>query len=110
MSRASAVTANQGEIPFGRSERGEVRVGLGLRHGEAGGEGAVAGWFADYKPKVFAHAGNLFDDNRYHVYAPDGDFWAPNGWRSFTAWQATGQDANSTVDGVGRSLVIPGER
>lgn len=64
----------------------------------AGGGGAVAGWFADYKPKLFAKSGNLFDHNRYHVTAPGGDFWAPNDWKSFAAWQATGQDANSTVD------------
>ncbi len=62
-----------------------------------GGEGAIAGWFADYKPRKFAGT-NSFDRNRYHVYAPDGDFWAPNEWTSFAAWQATGQDAHSTVD------------
>lgn len=66
----------------------------------AGGEGAAAGWFADYKPKAFAQSGNLFDSNRYQVYAPDGDLWAPNEWTSFAAWQATGQDAHSTLDGV----------
>ena len=63
----------------------------------AGGDGAVAGWFADYKPNRFAHS-NTFDDNHYHVYAPDGSFWAPNEWTDFAAWQATGKDTNSTVD------------
>lgn len=63
----------------------------------AGGEGAMAGWFADYRPSNFA-ASNVFHDNRYHVYAPDGPFWAPNEWTSFADWQATGQDAGSTVD------------
>lgn len=62
-----------------------------------GGEGAIAGWFADFKPNKFASS-NEFDDNRYHVYAPDGSFWAPNEWTSFAAWQATGQDAHSTLD------------
>lgn len=65
----------------------------------AGGEGAIAGWFADYKPNGFA-ADNLFDGNRYHVYAADGAFWAPNEWTSFAGWQATGQDLHSTVDSV----------
>lgn len=63
----------------------------------AGGEGAVAGWFADYKPDDFAQS-NRFDNNHYHVYAPDGPFWAPNEWTGFAAWQATGQDQNSTLD------------
>jgi len=64
-----------------------------------GGEGAVAGWFADYRPGHFA-ADNRFDENHYHVRAPGGLFWAPNEWTSFAAWQATGQDANATVDAV----------
>jgi hypothetical protein len=63
-----------------------------------GGEGAVAGWFAEYKPNAFSKANNVFDKNRYHVYAPDGALWAPNEWTDFAAWQATGQDAHSTVD------------
>jgi len=62
-----------------------------------GGEGAIAGWFADFKPNKFASS-NVFDNNHYHVYAPGGSFWAPNEWTSFAAWQATGQDAHSTLD------------
>jgi parallel beta-helix repeat protein len=65
----------------------------------AGGPGAVAGWFADYKPKTFAKS-NLFASNHYHV-RPHGaakQVWAPNDWKTFAAWQATGQDAHSTVD------------
>ncbi len=42
----------------------------------AGGDGAIAGWFADFKPNKFASS-NKFDNNHYHVYAPDGSFWAP---------------------------------
>lgn len=63
----------------------------------AGGEGAIAGWFADYRTRRFA-ASNRFDNNRYHVHATDGLFWAPNEWTSFSDWQATGQDIHSTVD------------
>jgi hypothetical protein len=63
----------------------------------AGGSGAVVGWFADYKPNNFARS-NKFDKNHYHVAATDGTFWAPNEWVSFTDWQATGQDARSTID------------
>ncbi|HVU19387.1 MAG TPA: right-handed parallel beta-helix repeat-containing protein [Rhizomicrobium sp.] len=62
-----------------------------------GGDGAVAGWFADYKPRRFSPT-NQFDNNHYHVYAPGGSFWAPNEWARFADWQATGQDAHSTVD------------
>ncbi|MBV9991284.1 MAG: right-handed parallel beta-helix repeat-containing protein [Alphaproteobacteria bacterium] len=65
----------------------------------AAGDGVVAGWFADYRPNAFA-ASNVFDDNRYHVAAPDGMFWAPNEWTTFAAWQATGQDVHSAVDGA----------
>jgi hypothetical protein len=65
----------------------------------AGGDGAIAGWFADYKPRHFA-ASNVFDENHYHVYAPEGAFWAPNEWTGFTAWQATGQDLNATLDAI----------
>jgi parallel beta-helix repeat protein len=61
-----------------------------------GGEGALAGWFADYKPGKFS-ATNIFDNNKYYVYATDGSFWAPNEWTTFPAWQATGQDTHSTV-------------
>ena len=67
----------------------------------AAGEGAVAGWFADYKPDRFADADNLFDHNHYHC-APDragNAVWAPNDWVGFAAWQATGQDVHSTRDG-----------
>lgn len=63
----------------------------------AAGEGAVAGWFADFKPHKFART-NTFDNNHYHVYATDGAFWAPNEWTSFADWQATGRDQNSTLD------------
>ncbi|HWA92301.1 MAG TPA: right-handed parallel beta-helix repeat-containing protein [Rhizomicrobium sp.] len=63
----------------------------------AGGGGVMAGWFADYKPNKFA-ADNVFHDNHYHVYAPDGPFWSANEYVSFADWQATGQDAGSTVD------------
>jgi parallel beta-helix repeat protein len=63
----------------------------------AGGEGALAGWFADYRPGTFA-ATNLFDDNHYHVYAPDGAFWSANEAVDFASWQASGQDAHSTLD------------
>jgi hypothetical protein len=63
----------------------------------AGGEGAVAGWFADFKPGKFSRS-NRFKNNHYHVYATDGAFWAPNDWENFTDWQATGQDTNSTLD------------
>jgi parallel beta-helix repeat protein len=69
----------------------------------AGGEGAVAGWFADYKPHKFA-ASNHFDSNHYHVYDTGGPFWAPNEWVGFADWQATGQDPNGTLD----SVVAPG--
>jgi parallel beta-helix repeat protein len=65
----------------------------------AGGPGAVAGWFADYKVKSFGK-NNVFASNHYHV-RPHGaakQVWAPNGWKTFAAWQATGQDAHSTVD------------
>ncbi len=65
----------------------------------AGGEGAIAGWFADFKPNKFSPS-NTFDNDHYHVYATDGAFWAPNGWTGFAAWQATGQDAHSTLDGT----------
>jgi hypothetical protein len=63
----------------------------------AGGDGALAGWFADFKPNEFAGS-NRFDKNHYHVYAPDGAFWSANALSSFADWQATGQDTNSTVD------------
>lgn len=63
----------------------------------ADGGGAVAGWFADYKPNKFADS-NRFDNNHYHVADADGSLWAPNEWTSFADWQATGQDAHSTVD------------
>lgn len=63
----------------------------------AGGQGAIAGWFADFKPNKFSSS-NTFDNNHYHVYATDGAFWSPNGLTGFAAWQATGQDAHSTLD------------
>jgi hypothetical protein len=67
----------------------------------AGGEGAAAGWFADFKPNQFPQANNLFDNNRYHVQptGPGTLVWAPNDWVSFADWQATGQDVHSTRDG-----------
>ena len=70
----------------------------------AGGDGVVAGWFADFKPNKFASS-NGFDKNHYHVYAPDGAFWSANALSSFADWQATGQDTNSTVDSN-----VPGAR
>jgi parallel beta-helix repeat protein len=66
----------------------------------AAGDGALAGWFADYRPGKFA-ASNVFKNNHYHVYAPEGLFWAPNGTASFADWQASGQDAGSTLDATG---------
>lgn len=63
----------------------------------AGGEGVVAGWFADYKPRQFATS-NTFENNHYQLYETDGDFWSANEVENFSAWQATGQDANSTLD------------
>jgi parallel beta-helix repeat protein len=65
----------------------------------AGGDGAIAGWFADFKPGKFS-ASNIFDNNHYHVYATGGAFWAPNEWTDFAAWQVTGQDTHSTLDNV----------
>lgn len=65
----------------------------------AGGGGAVAGWFADYKGNKFANT-NLFASNRYHV-GPNGadkKAWAANSFKNFSQWQATGQDTGSTVD------------
>ncbi len=48
----------------------------------AGGDGVVAGWFADFEPNKFAGS-NRFDKNHYHVYAPDGAFWSANALSSF---------------------------
>jgi Right handed beta helix region len=62
-----------------------------------GGEGALAGWFADYKPDAFAST-NTFDNNHYHVYAPDGAFWSANEAVDFAQWQESGQDVHSTLD------------
>ena len=66
----------------------------------AGGTGAVAGWFSDYKPSRFAPS-NRWRSNHYHLGAlSEGeDVWAVNDWVTFDAWQASGQDHDGTVDG-----------
>jgi hypothetical protein len=66
----------------------------------AGGTGAVAGWFADYKWNRFDPS-NRWDRNHYHLGPLDEgeDVWAVNDWVTFGAWQASGQDHDGTVDG-----------
>jgi hypothetical protein len=66
----------------------------------AGGTGAVAGWFADYKWSRFARS-NRWNRNHYHLgqHAEGEDVWAVNDWVALDAWQASGQDHDGTVDG-----------
>jgi hypothetical protein len=66
----------------------------------AGGTGAVAGWFADYKQTRFDPS-NRWNRNHYHLGPLDEgeDVWAVNDWVSFDTWQASGQDHAGTVDG-----------
>lgn len=75
----------------------------------AGGTGAVVGWFADYKPKLFPDANNRWDANHYHLgaLAEGQDVFAPNRWVTFAKWRASGQDAHSSVDG---EIAAPGAR
>jgi hypothetical protein len=75
----------------------------------AGGTGAVAGWFADYRWDRFSRT-NRWNRNHYHLGAlSEGeDVWAVNDWVAFDAWQASGQDHAGTVDGDVKRMVAIG--
>jgi parallel beta-helix repeat protein len=63
-----------------------------------GGEGVVAGWFAEAETGAF-DASNRFDHNHYHVADPaTRRVWAANAFDIFPVWQAAGGDPNGTVD------------
>lgn len=68
------------------------------------GDGALAGWFADYRTDRFS-AANRWDSNRYHLHSAGSgqDVWVANAWMQFADWQATGQDRHSTADTAGDS-------
>lgn len=59
-----------------------------------GGDGTVAGWFADFEAERFPFAGNRFEANRYYVFSlsSQNDAWFTNKPVSFAAWRASGAD------------------
>jgi len=102
------IYGNQLELDAARGGNGLILIqqdrgpGLGLRNiavtGNTlimrGGDGTLAGWFADFDPKTVSTSNIRFESNHYLVFSLEfsNDAWSNNMALTFQQWQAAGFD------------------
>lgn len=77
-----------------------------------GGDGTLAGWFADHNAAAFKGNNNWFDRNTYHTpvspITSGGRLWMANKPTDFSAWRASGEDRAGVNTGLVVGKCTPG--